>query len=337
MSATCQFFTRLSVPFLGNPIEVWDPKLGFSSHFQVFDEGRLWQWHIADFMSVEGRNYGKWVSTDVALEPLDQIHDSLASLRNPVIKPGEPGHKNFKQKVEDFYGWLDKIRQPILYTLEGIHRAKRDVQINSPKVSQNMPPLLSRFEMFTVRSGEIYSRLFAAPVFFRASRQHAIRAEELLASVDSDPELVQKLEEIYQERANAIILGTACLEAFINNLGFEHFANLWEHVAHLTLTAKWQLFMELKGKGDLFAPDQQPYQFLIQLVKSRNALVHFKSDYHKVKRLGKNVATHVEYYDMPRQLVRELPDQLKQLIKKLCNATGMSVPPWLTQQPGWIR
>jgi hypothetical protein len=324
--------------FLSNPIDVWDPKLSFSSHFQVLDEGQLWQWRIAKFVSIEGRKYGKWISSEVDLEPLDQIHERLASLRNPVIKPDELGHADFKLKVENFYQWLDQIRQPILRALEDVHHAKRSGQASLSKVTKGVPPLLSRFEMFTVQNSKICTRFLAAPVFFRAARQHALHAEELAASAHSDRELAVKLDEIYQERAIAIILGSACLEAFINNVGFEHFANFWNRVEQLPITAKWQLFLELKGKGDTFTPDQQPYQFLIQLVNSRNSLVHFKSDYHKVKPFGKRVATRTEYHDMPRQLVRDLPARLEQLIKELCQATGIPTPTWLTPQPqlGWL-
>jgi hypothetical protein len=324
-------------PFLSNPIDVWDPKLSFSSHFQVLDEDQLWQWRIAKFVQVAGRHYGKFTSSEIDLEPLDQIHERLASLRNPVIKPGEPDHADFKLKVESFYQWLDQIRQPILHALESVHRAKRASQASPSKVTKGTPPLLSRFEQFTVRDGEVCSSFFAAPVFFRAARQHALRAEELIASA-SDRELSAKLDEIYQERATAIILGSACLEAFINSLGYEHFANLWHQVERLPISAKWQLFLVLKGKGNLFKPDKQSYRFLIQLKNSRNSLVHFKGDFHKVKPLGKGVATHAECYDMPRQLVRDLPARLQQLIKELCQATDMPTPTWLTPHPelGWL-
>lgn len=297
-------------PFLANPIDVWDPKLNSSTHFQVLDESQLWQWRIAEFVPIEGRKYGKWISSEVDLEPLDQIHERLASLRNPVIKPGELGHADFKLKVENFYQWLDQIRQPMLHALEDVHHAKRSGQASLSKVTKGVPPLFSRFEMFTARNSEIYTRFFAAPVFFRAARQHALHAEELAVSAHSDWELVAKLDEVYQERASAIILGSACLEAFINSIGFEHFASFWNRVEQLPITAKWQLFLVLNGK----------------------------SDYHKAKWFGKRIATRAEYHDMPRQLVRDLPARLEQLIKELCQATGIPTPTWLTPQPqlGWL-
>ncbi|NQE06117.1 hypothetical protein C5S32_09630 [ANME-1 cluster archaeon GoMg1] len=323
-------------PFIGNPIDVWDPKLSFSSHFQVLDNGQFWQWHIADFVQVKGRHYGKWTSSEVDLEPLDQIREKSALLRNPAIKPGEPGHTDFKVEVEKFYQWLNDLRRPILDALWDIHVRKRRAQSSFPKVTKCIPPQLSRFESFTIRNGEIYTKFFAAPVFFRSCRQHAIEAEKLVSSGDKQGSAA-KLDDIYQERANAIILGAACLEAFINDLGFEHFPKLWKNVESLSLTAKWQLYLVLKGKDDLFGPSREPYQSLVQLKKSRDKMMHFKGDYKKVRKMTNGVITHTEL-DLPRGFVCALPNRLEQLIRELCEATALPIPPWLTPKPnlGWM-
>jgi len=321
-------------PFLGNPIDVWDPKLDFSSHFQVLDEGQLWQWKIAEFVPVEGRKYGKWISSEIDLEPLDQVHEKLASLRNPVIKPGEPGHADFRVRVEQFYRWLDELRRPILSALEEIH-ARCRAQASFSKVTKSEPPLISRFETFTVRDGEFYTKFFAEPVFFRGCRQHATKAEELATSVKDNKELVPKLDEIYQERASAIILGAACTEAFINGLGFEQFPDLWKNIERISLNAKWQLYLELKGKGNVFDPSREPYQSLAQLNRSRNSLVHFKRFYQKVHRIDNREVTHLELV-LPRNFVRYLPSRLEQLIRELCEVTNLQIPPWLTPKTGWM-
>jgi len=321
--------------FGGNPIDVRDPKLSFSRHFQVLDDGQFWQWRTAEFTRVEGRRYGKWVSDEIDLEPLDQIHGKLALLRNPVIKPGDPGHTEFKIKVEQFYQWLDEIRSPILSALHDVHVKKRNAQESYPKATRGEPPQLSRFEMFTVRNGEIYTKFFAEPVFFRDCRQYTIKAEELAQSVEDSRELIPKLDEIYQERASAIILGTACLEAFINGLGFEHFPELWRNVERLSLIAKWQLYLTLKDKGNSFDLGREPYQSLAKLTKSRNSLMHFKRRYKKVQQVNNRVTTDLESI-LPRKFVRDLPDRLKQLIRELCEATALPIPPWLKPKTGWM-
>lgn len=324
--------------FGANSLETWDPKLSFSQYFQVRDEDGFWQWHIADFITVAGRNYGKWVSSEVDLQPLDQIHEKLAQLRNPVIKLGEPGHQDFKLRVEAFYRWLNEVRKPILRTLEDVHVAKRSARPNFLKVTKGVPPLLSRFESCTVRNKEIYSKFFAAPVFFRASREHALRAQQIVRSAKDDMELVSKLDELYMERATAIILGVACLEAFINAAGYEYFASLWSEIEQLSVVAKWRLFLTLKGKESFFKPSQQPYQFFIELKNSRNYLVHYKTEYEKVRPFRGKLATRAEYYGMREQLVHDLPIRLPELIRELCQAADIPVPTWLEPHPGlgWL-
>ncbi len=317
-------------PFLPNPIQVWDPKLNFSSHFQVLDNGRFWQWRIARFEKVKGRSYGKWVSSEVDLKPLDKVHGKLASLRNPVIKPGDPGHDDFKEKVEGFYEWLDTLRHPILRDLEEVHTIRR-AKADSSKVAKSKPRLLSRFETFTVQDGVIHTKFFAEPVFFRGCCQHATRAEELLASTQDNQELVTKLDEVYQERASAVISGATCVEAFINGLGYERFPELWKNMEKLPLGGKWQLYLTLAGKADMFDPGKEPYQSLFQLIRSRNALVHFKRQYHQVRLINNKVETALET-ELPREFVRNLPDRLRQLIQELCEATAMTTPSWLTSE-----
>jgi hypothetical protein len=319
-----------------NPIDVWDPKLNFASHFQVFDNGQFWQWRIARFEQVQGRSYGKWVSDEINLDSFEEVQSKLAVLRNPIIKPEQDGHAEYKLKVEAFYMWLDGIWQPILHDLEQIHRDKLVSKKFISKVTTDSPPLLSRFETFTVQDEHIQTCFSATPIFYRATFQHANKAEDL-ASKNIGAALVSKLDEIFQERASAIILGTACLESFINSIGFEHYPKIWIHMEQMRMEDKYKVFLELKGKGELYKNSQPPFQFLQKLKKSRNSLIHFKGGFHVTVKLGNNIVTHSEN-DMPRQLVRDLPQHINQLIKALCQEVSIPPPTWLDPQPsvGWL-
>lgn len=88
------------------------------------------------------------------------------------------------------------------------------------------------------------------------------------------------------------------------------------------------------GQGNVFDPSQEPYQSLAQLTKSRNSLVQFKRRYQKVHQTGKRTAARLES-DLSRKFVRDLPARLEQLIRELCEATTLSIPPWLTSKTGW--
>jgi len=321
-------------PFIGNPIDVWDPKLNFSNYFQVYDEREIWQWKIASLKSDEEKKRSIWVSSEVYLKSINEISDKLSPLRNPVIKPGEAGHEEFKKRVKDFYKWLNEIRYPIMSELEKIHIIrKQNFDKNNIKVTEVIPPLLSRFETFTIKNGNFFTKFYAEPVFYRGCRLHAKKAEDLYSSVKNELELVSKLDEIYQERAVAIILGTACVEAFINGVGFENFPDIWPNIEKLSIVAKWQLFLKLHGKGSIFDIGKEPYQTLNNVVKSRNELVHFKRKYEKVKVMKKNEASTVLLEQiLNKDLVHNLPLKIEELIREVSKETSLTIPPWLNSK-----
>ncbi|MCE5265057.1 MAG: hypothetical protein LLG97_16185 [Deltaproteobacteria bacterium] len=321
-------------PWQLNALDVWDPKLSIFDHFQVLNDGKFWQWRFAESMAIEGRHYSRTVSDEVDLGVFDLVHEKLAALRNPVIKPGEPGHADFKIKVADFYQWPDGVRRPILSELEKLHFKKCRSRSSFPKVTRCEPPILSRFESFTVRDSSFHTRFFGEAIFFRGCHQHAKKADEL--AQDERP-LVMKLDEVYQERANAIILGAACLEAFINHLGYDHFPKYWEGIEKLSFMSKWQIYLALAGKGATFDSSREPYQSLFKLTKKRNLIMHSKGHFMKVTQNEAKTIPHTEL-DMPREFVHELPSRIKDLIRELCEATQLPVPVWLTPMPnlGWM-
>ena len=304
-----------------------DPKHGFGTHFQVLDEGNLYQWRIANFEKVEGRHYGKWISSEVDLEPLDQIYDRLIYLKENIKKPGEKGHKQFEQKVREFYGWLDQIRKPILSQLWIIHKKNKKENENRSKVIKTQPPLLSHFEKFTVRKNKIYTKFFAEAVFYRSCKEHAKQAQEL-AKTQNKNELVSKLDQIYQERSITVIMAAACLESFVNNLGYSNFPGLWDDLEKLSLVGKWNLFLKLKGKDDTIHKDEEPYQTLQRIYSIRNNMVHHKSKYVEAIVKGKTTQTNLEH-NLSQELIDKLVTQVKKLITEFCSACEIKEPFWL--------
>ena len=325
--------------FQGNPIEQWDPNLSFSSHCQVFDEGKLYQWKIAEFKSVDGRNYGKYISDLLDLQPLDVMQQELQILRNPIIKPGEIGYNDYKEKVEDYYRRLNGIRHPILKQLMEIHKQKKSAYSKFSKTLPFSPPILSHFERFTVMNNEYYTKLYVEPIFYRGCYLHAKKAEELILSIQNDNDLPRHLDEIYQERATAIILGAACFEAFLNGLGFDIFPDIWKQIENLNIKKKCLLYYSLSGKdSSLFNVGIEPYKSIIDLFKSRNNLLHFKGSYRKASESNNKYITATEK-ELSREFVRDLPENLQKVIIEICNVKSTQIPEWLSPKPnlGWMN
>lgn len=63
--------------------------------------------------------------------------------------------------------------------------------------------------------------------------------------------------------------------------------------------------------------------------------MHFKGRYKRMYRNKNKIIVHIES-DLPRELVRDLPNRIEQLIHELCQATALPIPPWLTPKIGWL-
>lgn len=319
-------------PFQSNPIETVDPKLTFSQWFQVLDDGRLWQWRIAEVRQVDGQKYSRWISDEIDLEPINQINEQLVLLQRSIIHTGEPGYNEFKQKVEQFYNWVNEIRDSILSELYNIHLSKKKKQKHFPKATTTIPPLLSNFETYTIRNGKYYSKFFADPIFYQGCIQHAKRAEEIANSINNERELAARLDEIYQERAIAIILGATCIEAFINRLLYEQCPKLWKTIERSSkrssLKYKLNQYLISKKGNNLSDIKQSANQFLEKLIKCRNMLVHFKCDYQELKQCKEKPVTYIGC-KLTKEFNRDLSEKLSDLIKVLCENTGLPIPKWL--------
>jgi len=312
--------------FQGNPIEASDPKVGFSSHFQVLDNERLWQWKIADFESVEARNYGKWVSLEpeVDLESLDLVHDRLAPLRNPVIRPGQAGHGKFQQQVAEFYRWLDKLRRPILESLLEVHERRKSEYLQETD-DVPRPPLLSRYDSLRVSEGEYHVDFGLEAILFFACERRVQRVLEIDESKAEGAGRIAVLDEDYGERAAAIVMGAACLEAFTNRVGRELCPKLWPDIERTnSLIAKWSILLEVKGKGDQLRLDGGLFQLLGSLKKYRDAIMHYKAEGIPITGANPPQETIV-----PRAFVEALPQKVTAFIQAASEAVEVGTPDWV--------
>ncbi|MHB1419894.1 MAG: hypothetical protein ACYCX4_09990 [Bacillota bacterium] len=144
-------------PTPSNPLEIWDPKLSFQTHFQIIDNEQIWQWPIAELVTIEGQNTGKWVSPEVNLEKIDLIIRRFQELERSRVSFGASDYADFVQKVKSFYDWVDSVRRPILQELEQIHIKNRSSLDIISTCVEGEPPLLSRLKPSRSRNVK-YSR-----------------------------------------------------------------------------------------------------------------------------------------------------------------------------------
>lgn len=318
------------IPFLFNPTEEVDPKQNLSFHFQVFDDGRIWQWKFADFISVEGRNYGKFISEISNLDGFDKLHDMYLELYNNKKNQTKD---EFLESISEYFDSINTLREKLLGELLQYHYCKKNEIKEFDKVTDKIPPYLSRFETFKVKNGEFYTRCYAAPIFYRGCYDHSKKSKQIEYSIKEKNEYVTKLDSIYQNRAIAVIMGASCLESFINQLGYECFPNIWDDMEKLSIGAKYLLFFELNNKSDLFDVGKKPFSYLNKLIRARNMLVHFKPHFKRVKNDNNSIVTTLNYY--LNAGIDTLPEKIRKIIEITCRVGNKNSPAWLYDAPGW--
>lgn len=319
-------------PFLGNPINVCDPIETFNSHIQVLDNGILYQWEIARFEGVEGRNYGRWVSDFVDLSEFDTTHHEFQELMGLKSKK-EISSDIYASKAERYIEKLKSFRLKAFTELLNAHETfkKKDNKSKS-KIVNYKPPSLSHFETMEIKDGEIYTSCSAAPIFYRATLRHCRKAIEIC----KDHLVVQPnvLDEIYEERAQSIIMAAACLEAVANKIGGLKYAICWSDLEKLTLIEKLRFIFSFSSPAVSFDTSRHPFQFVSKMVTARNKMIHFKHEFKKVKVLNGVAASRMEI-TLDGELIEKLPKVLSDSIKEVYAVSGFPEPKWLTDQPGW--
>ncbi len=317
---------------LTNPIDVCDPLESFNSHIQVFDEGVLYQWEIARFEGVKNRHYGRWVSDYVDLSAFDEDYDEFQELVQLKQRKGG-GSEEYLYRAVTYIEKIQSLRKHVFDKLLNVHDELKEADTNSrKKVVDYAPPLLSHFESMKVEQGDIFTKASMAPIFYRSALKHRLEANKLNNPTENKSTHI--FDEIHQEKAEAIIMASACLEAVINQVGDSKYSDIWKNVEKLSLAEKFKLVFYLSGELDSFDTSKPPFQFMNKLISVRNEMIHFKPGYKKVKVLDGNSISRLDTL-LDQELIDKLPDILQGSVAALYEAIGSQSPTWLSNRPGW--
>ncbi|MNR22523.1 hypothetical protein D3C85_1394810 [compost metagenome] len=142
------------------------------------------------------------------------------------------------------------------------------------------------------------------------------------------------LDEIYEERAQAIIMAVACLEAIANEIGGLTHSENWSFLQKLTLVEKLQFMYSSCSPSVPFDTSKHPFQLMTKLVGSRNEMIHFKSGYSKCKVIGDSAISKMESI-LSAELIEKLPSVLCDSIMNIYLTLNLPEPLWLKNQAGW--
>lgn len=318
-------------PQLVNAIDVCDPIESFNSHIQVLDKDVLYQWEIARFEGVAGRHYGRWVSDFTDLSEFDHNHEFQALMRYKASTDFRL--EMYVDKAREYIEKLQRLRLKAFDDLQNVHEdfKKRD-KLSKMKVVAYKPPALSHFETMKIENGEIHTTCFIAPIFYRAALKHCVASKKYVEGKPvTHPHM---LDEIYEERAQAIIMGVACLEAVANEIGSLTHSENWHFLQKLTLIEKFQFMYSSCSPSVPFDTSKHPFQFMAKIVGSRNEMIHFKSGYSKCKVIGDAAASKMESI-LSFELIDKLPSVLGDSIMNIYLTLNLPEPLWIKNQVGW--
>ena len=322
--------SKYHFPWLINEINVADPIETFQAHVQVLDQGVLYQWEVARFEGVAGRTYGRWVSDHVDLSEFDNAHDEFQELM--TLKRSLSADEYERRATSYIDSLKDRRARAFTVLLEAHGELKKAAGRSRAKVVAFEPPPLSHFETMKIEQGEMSIKASMSPVFYRAALQHSYKANDLTKLTHNVS--IHIADQIYGERAEAVIMTTACLESVVNEVGYQKYDDVWTGLEKLSVEDKFRILFKLAGKASDYDRSRDPFQALGMVVSARNEMIHFKPKYRRVIDRNNFCTSPLERF-LNDDLVTSIPNVLRDLIERVFSASDLSVPGWLDDKPGW--
>jgi hypothetical protein len=308
------FINETAFPFLGNPIDVWDPKLGFHKISVINDNGRFFVWHIAELYNINEKS--SWHKSDLfGLTPLWEVYAKLMSLRkNEILKNPTVEHRKLAEK---YYTEYEKTRIPLREIIWNYHLQKQQ-QIEG---INNQTDYFTIFETIIKDDNTKITRTNLEPIFYRS----AIRNKEL-AKISSERSVKEYNQQFTYDEIEysimSIISSINCLEAFINSLNEQYILNInpmdrirdkWKNVAKKLIP-------------NIILNDQDSFKTFSKFVDWRNDVVHYK--FHYKTTVDDRILIHDRYNYENAELATNL---IRIMVSLFTNYKEFKSPLWLEQ------
>lgn len=319
---------RSTFPFSGNPIDSWDPKLGFNEYAVVFDNGYFYQWKIAQLYNID--NKSTWYKSDLFnLLPLWKVYEKLtACLDNPTFE--------FKEKIEKLYVELEKARKPLRQKIWDYH-IQHKVDHDTKRANVSEPPLASFFDYIRVTGSGYETESHMEPLFYRAAiRNYSMAAEARKKQKDPESKNEAIIDEI-EYSAMCIISATSCLESYINYVIQKYLpeeSSIFDETS--SHRQKWLWVPAALDLPSKFHATLPPYKLFSDLVQWRNKAIHHTPQFTKVKihksSSYKGSVSHT-YSIFNVENAKVALDAVRKMISKLSEGGKIPLPKWFTIAP----
>lgn len=264
----------------GNSIAVSDPKLGFNWYAIVRDDNRFYQWEVAQLYSIN-EGYSWFKSKLFDLIPLWNVYMQVYDCQNKISKH-EGNENDVRQELVKLYESLEQIRMPLREKILEYHAQKKSSRRKSIVVDQEAPVLTFIDTLRPMPSGyEIESHLES--LFYSASLENFSLAEQ--ARYIQKPNLNHEaiMAEI-KYSVLCIIMAVTALESYVNHIFIKYLPEESKIFERATPAQKWLYVPQALKLPFRFSPSSSPYDTFLELISWRNAAIHYKPEFTKVKK-----------------------------------------------------
>jgi hypothetical protein len=317
--------------FSGNPIDSWDPKLGFNEYAVVFDNGYFYQWKIAELFNIN--NKSAWYRSNLFnLLPLWKVYNKLTTyLDNPTFES--------KRKIEKLYGELEKVRKPLRQKILDYHLQHKVYQ-DIKKANVSEPPLASLFDYIRVTGSGYEIKSHMEPLFYRAAIRNYNMAEEARKKQkDSESKNETIIDEI-EYSAVCIISATSCLESYINYVIQKYLpeeSSIFDETS--SHRQKWLCVPSALDLPFKFHVTSPPFKLFSDLVQWRNKAIHHIPKFTKVKIHKSSTykgSVSYTYSIFNVENAKVALDVVEKMVSKLSEGGKIPLPKWFTIAPLYI-
>jgi hypothetical protein len=304
-------------PILGNPIEVWDPKLNFHTHAVVLDNGVLYQWKIADSFQ---KNHSSWFKSDLFdLTPLWNIYQKILRMNKPKILKNPTVEA--RSKLDRYYNRLEKVRVPLRKKIWEYHLQRKNT-VKSIKKTPLTIPRFTALDSFKYQDGkyQVYSPI--EPLFYRAAFRNYKLAEKWHKEYLRTSGQTEMHKEI-EYSLMTIISAVSCLEAYINMV-IKRYPTKPQYKKLKDHKKQWLLVSKALNKTNPFKERRVPFSRFSKAVNLRNDALHYPVKYKTP--IGQFSPIYNSYnHNSARMSV----DMIDPMIERLSENSTIPLPGWL--------
>lgn len=314
-------------PYLGNPLDVWDHKLGFNSLAVILDNDIFYQWKVSEKKDLPGKHFHWYKSDFLDLEELFKIDQKIQGYRNSEIRKNPTDE--FRNDIKKVYDLLEAEREKIRQKILEYHNRKK-INYDPADANVPIPPMLSYFEAVKLTENGYQVKTHMEPIFLRSAIRNLHRAEQARQKIDSNPKDYDSLLDEIEYSSMCIITATNCLETYINFVIGKYLPE--ESKIFDDTSSHRQKWLWVPAALDLpfkFKPNETPFSDFSDLVKWRNNAIHHRAEYRKAR--GTISHTYNQFNLENAKLAIKV---VKEMVTKLSEGNKIPIPRWIKTDMG---